>query len=314
MIIFIAISAALLVAGIAFAVMSRGTTAQVIYSTRERVVIETSNTDLPPYIEQVLTNALGWGITRRFLTARSATNTQELLVTSGNPWAVTPSQFTGLSVLAGGIGAAIGIVFGLIVGLFVSLLAPTLVLLTPILAIAFTSLGTLFGFYLPYLSLKGDAKKRRKESIRNLHELLDLMSVFTEGGQSITSAIALTASYLPEGVLATEIALVEDDLRANATLDVALSGFYDRVPDQKIRVFCDNLKMMASSGLSSTEVLRREAEENRQTQQAIIDKRGSIGEMVTGLIILGGFLPLITLPIFFPMVFVYIINGSGVGF
>lgn len=223
------------------------------------------------------------------IAARKSTKIKELLIRSGNPWNVTPEEFLGMRIVAG------------VTGLFIFLFLAIIEFLPTMLPIAgWAVLGLALGYYFPKVRIDRHVGARRKGTQRGLPEALDLLVIILNAGMQFQPALAEVVSRLPEGVMRDELARVLSDLKANKTIETALTDLARRAPGDEVEAFCKAIVQGQRLGADMSETLKAQAASARQAYEAALDER--IGKLPTTLFfpILGLMLPALFLVIMAP--------------
>lgn len=223
------------------------------------------------------------------IAARKSTKIKELLIRSGNPWNVTPEEFLGMRIVSG------------VTGLFIFLFLAIIEFLPTMLPIAgWAALGLALGYYFPKVRIDRHVGARRKGTQRGLPEALDLLVIILNAGMQFQPALAEVVSRLPEGVMRDELARVLSDLKANKTIETALTDLARRAPGDEVEAFCKAIVQGQRLGADMSETLKAQAASARQAYEAALDER--IGKLPTTLFfpILGLMLPALFLVIMAP--------------
>jgi tight adherence protein C len=173
---------------------------------------------------------------------------------AGSPFGMTPVDFRLLQIslallfplLAGGYGALLktgysGIFLFFIVGLAV---------------------GTVLPHY--YLSIK--KKARNKSALKELPDILDLLTVSLEAGLGFDSAVSKVVSK-KNGVLSAEFHRSLEELRLGRTRREALSGIKNRVEVEEVRAFISSILQAEKLGIGLVQVLRVQSNEVRERRR-----------------------------------------------
>jgi tight adherence protein C len=173
---------------------------------------------------------------------------------AGSPFGMTPVDFRLLQIslallfplLAGGYGALLktgysGIFLFFIVGLAV---------------------GTVMPHY--YLSIK--KKARNKSALKELPDILDLLTVSLEAGLGFDSAVSKVVSK-KTGVLSAEFHRSLEELRLGRTRREALSGIKNRVEVEEVRAFISSILQAEKLGIGLVQVLRVQSNEVRERRR-----------------------------------------------
>lgn len=266
-------------------------------------------TELPGLVDRTLGNLTNWSLTRRVYGFEDSAALRAIKG-SDNPWQITLRQYYALVVLASLVGGVVGgLLFVMLAGLFASVGAPLTAV--PIAAVIGVLIGALTGSRLPLSLLRSKVNKRDRDVMLHLHEALDMFSMGTTTGASITQAMELTYQYLLEGPLRDEIGRIVLDQRQGVPFKDAITNLHTRIPTKRVQTFVRMLKDANADGLDRTDRLRREAAEMREDQQRTMEKRAGLVQMVFIAAIIGGLLPLMLIPFIVPFAS-SLMNGIGV--
>lgn len=133
-----------------------------------------------------------------------------------------------------------------------------------------TALLTLIGFLvavmLPgyYLNLK--AKSRCRLALRELPDVLDLLTVSLEAGLGFDAALSKLISK-KEGVLPDEFRRCLEEIRLGKTRREALSGVRDRVDLDELKVLISSILQAEKLGIGMVHVLRIQSQEVREQRK-----------------------------------------------
>lgn len=176
------------------------------------------------------------------------------LLAAGRPWGMGPVEFRmlqialflGLPVLFGGytllLGSGPGGLFtGALVGLVGAAILPSW-----------------------YLSLR--VKKRSRMALRELPDVLDLLTVSLEAGLGFDAALGKLVSR-SEGVLALEFRRCLEEIRLGKTRREALQGVKERVELDEIKLFISSILQAEKLGIGLVQVLRVQSQETREQRK-----------------------------------------------
>lgn len=192
----------------------------------------------------------GWlrALALRLSPAGIADKLQHRLDLAGNPTSWTPDRILatkGLGLFAlGGLGALYGLSFSggwLIVG---------------------TSVGAVFGFFLPDLLLYNAGTKRQDKIRKALPDALDMLTVCVEAGLGFDAALAQVARNTV-GPLAGEFARVLQEMQIGKSRSEALHAMTERTTVPELRAFVSALVQASELGIALAMVLREQAKELR---------------------------------------------------
>jgi tight adherence protein C len=191
---------------------------------------------------------------RKRMPGEKAAKIEEKLQLAGNPFGMTPVDFrllqTGLFVvfpiIFGGYGALLNGGAGLI--------------------FIFAIVGILAGLGLPHLYLKQKTKARSRLALRELPDILDLLTVSLEAGLGFDAAVSKVVSK-KKGVIADEFHRCLEEIRLGKTRREALSAIRDRLDVDEVRSFISGILQAEKLGVGMVQVLRVQSSEVRDQRK-----------------------------------------------
>ncbi|HZG58590.1 type II secretion system F family protein [Paenibacillus sp.] len=192
---------------------------------------------------------------RRRMDERKQERLETLLLRAGRPMQMTPVEFRLLQL------AAMVAVPGL-TGAYAWFLLRGGFGTTALL----TMLGALAAWRLPYLYLGGKAKKRAKQALRELPDVLDLLTVSLEAGLGFDAALGKLVSK-KSGVLADEFYRCLEEIRLGRTRREALLGLRERVGLDEMRTLVSSILQAEKLGIGLVQVLRVQSAELRDRRK-----------------------------------------------
>ena len=124
--------------------------------------------------------------------------------------------------------------------------------------------AALIGGVLPLARLRDLGRTRKREAMRQLPALLDLLTLALEAGQGVSSALALAAQRLPAGPLRDELDRVQADVRTGRTRSEALHALAQRLAMPAASQLAATLAAGERQGASLGGLLRAQAAQRRQ--------------------------------------------------
>lgn len=173
---------------------------------------------------------------------------------AGSPFGMTAVDFRLLQIslallfplLAGGYGALLKAGYS---GIFV-----------------FFIVGLAAGTFLPHYYLSIKKKARNKSALKELPDILDLLTVSLEAGLGFDSAVSKVVSK-KDGVLSAEFHRSLEELRLGRTRREALSGIKNRVEVDEVRAFISSILQAEKLGIGMVQVLRVQSNEVRERRR-----------------------------------------------
>ena len=176
---------------------------------------------------------------------------------AGLDFSLSPSQYLGGRV-----------VWGLIFGLVGVWLASTFSLpSTGPFLIAFLS-----GYIYPAIWLKDRIDVRRRQALKSLPFMLDLITLCVESGLNLAGAIQQAVEKGPAGALKDEFARLLRDMRAGKPRAEALRELAARMDMPAVSSFVSTLIQAEATGMSLGPILRAQADQRRIERFARAEK------------------------------------------
>jgi tight adherence protein C len=176
------------------------------------------------------------------------------LLLAGSPFGMTPVDFRLLQIslillfplLSGGYGAILQTGYA---GIFL-----------------FFIIGLTAGALLPHYYLNIKKKARNKSALKELPDILDLLTVSLEAGLGFDSAVSKVVSK-KDGVLSAEFHRSLEELRLGRTRREALSGIKNRLEVEEVRAFISSILQAEKLGIGLVQVLRIQSNEVRERRR-----------------------------------------------
>lgn len=201
---------------------------------------------------------------------------ESLLISAGNPWRLTATEYIGLMWLGGLVGGLVGTVAGLVLGI------------TPVIT---GIVGALLGGYLPRFWYRRARSIRVDAANKTLPEALDLLRITMAAGRQFPTALEEVAGRLPAGIVKNELQRTVDELKAGKPTSRALQSLARRVPAESVEAFARAIPQGAEHGADMERTLESMSEIIRGEYEARIDKRVATLSTVLYLPILVGMVP-----------------------
>ncbi|WP_245680507.1 type II secretion system F family protein [Bacillus marinisedimentorum] len=132
--------------------------------------------------------------------------------------------------------------------------------------IALFSGGIAAAFWLPHFYLKQKTKVRSAAALRELPDILDLLTVSIEAGLGFDSAVSKVVSK-KEGVLASEFHRALEEIRLGKTRREALSGIRARLVTDEVSMLISSILQAEKLGIGMVQVLRTQSAEVRHQRK-----------------------------------------------
>jgi tight adherence protein C len=173
---------------------------------------------------------------------------------AGNPLNMTPVDFRLLQI-------GMMIIMPFIFGGYAFLIKVQLVII-----ILFILGGMLVALYLPNAYLKNKMAIRNKKALRELPDILDLLTVSLEAGLGFDSAMNKVVSK-KQGVIADEFHRCLEEIRLGKTRREALGGIRERIEVDEVRGFIGGILQAEKLGIGMVQVLRVQSQEVREQRK-----------------------------------------------
>ena len=130
----------------------------------------------------------------------------------------------------------------------------------------FALVGILIAVFLPNYYLKQKMNIRNKKALRELPDILDLLTVSLEAGLGFDLAMNKVVSK-KHGVIADEFHRCLEEIRLGKTRREALGGIRNRIEVDEVRSFISSILQAEKLGVSMVQVLRVQSEEVRDQRK-----------------------------------------------
>lgn len=176
------------------------------------------------------------------------------LMQAGNPFGMTPVEYRLLQI-------ALFLLCPFLFGAY-----GFLIQLSTAGSILLGICGIGVALFLPRFYIKQKIKTRNYHAIRELPDILDLLTVSLEAGLGFDSAISKVVSK-KEGVLADEFHRCLEEIRLGKTRREALAGIRDRIVSDEIKVLISSIIQAERLGIGMVTVLRIQSNEVRDQRK-----------------------------------------------
>lgn len=192
---------------------------------------------------------------RKRMDERKQERLERLLLQAGRPMNMSPVEFRLLQLAAAVVLPALAGAYGLF-----------LLRAGPGAAALLAALGLALAWRLPYMYLASKSKKRSKRALRELPDVLDLLTVSLEAGLGFDSALSKLVSK-KSGVLADEFYRCLEEIRLGRTRREALHGLRERVALDEMRTLVSSILQAEKLGIGLVQVLRVQSAEQRDRRK-----------------------------------------------
>lgn len=191
---------------------------------------------------------------RKRMPGEKTAKIERKLQLAGNPWGMTPVDFRMLQI---GLFVLLPIIFG---GYGLLLNGGTLV------TFIFVIMGILLGLGLPHMYLKQKTKVRNRHALKELPDILDLLTVSLEAGLGFDSAVSKVVSK-KDGVIADEFHRCLEEIRLGKTRREALSAIRERLDVDEVKSWISSILQAEKLGVGMVKVLRVQSAEVREQRK-----------------------------------------------
>lgn len=191
---------------------------------------------------------------RARLTEKKEESFEKKLLQAGNPFGMTPIDFqvfrftikVFLPILFGALGKLVGFSIGGII--FITLI------------------GLVLSSFLPDFYINQKIKERYRKALRELPDLLDLLTVCLEAGLGFDASLSKVISK-NNGILANEFHICLEEIRLGKTRKEAMSGIKERLAFDELKSLINNIIQAEKLGLGMVQVLRIKSQEEREKRK-----------------------------------------------
>lgn len=176
------------------------------------------------------------------------------LLQAGSPFGMTPVEFRLLQI-------ALFLTTPFLFGGYGVLLK---VNIAGVILFGFVGMGV--ALFLPHFYLKLKMKARNKQALRELPDILDLLTVSLEAGLGFDSAIGKVVTK-KNGVLSSEFHRCLEEMRLGKTRREALRGIRDRLAVEEISLLISSILQAEKLGIGMVQVLRVQSAEVREQRK-----------------------------------------------
>ena len=191
---------------------------------------------------------------KRRMPGEKAVKLELKLLQAGNPFGMTPVEYRLIQI---GLFIIIPFLFGSYGMLLKSNIAVT---------ILFVLFGVIAAMLLPKFYINQKIKMRNRLALRELPDVLDLLTVSLEAGLGFDSALSKIVS-IKAGILPSEFHRCLEEIRLGKTRREALSGIRERLTFDEIRTLISSILQAEKLGIGLVQVLRIQSNEVRDRRK-----------------------------------------------
>ncbi|WP_024609561.1 type II secretion system F family protein [Pseudoalteromonas sp. TB64] len=174
--------------------------------------------------------------------------TGKKLQISGVSYILTPEEYFGVRVVS-----------SILCTLFTLLICAML----DSISLLYLLYGSLFGYFMPLLTLNDLKKKRQLAIVKSLPVYLDFITMSVEAGLNLTGGLSQAVDKGPEGALKVEFGKVLRDLRAGVNKIDAFRAMAERVQTSEVNNLVSALAQAERTGASLGATLRVQSDQRR---------------------------------------------------
>lgn len=130
----------------------------------------------------------------------------------------------------------------------------------------FIILGLFIALFAPHYYIQMKIKRRSKQGLKELPDVLDLLTVSLEAGLGFDAAISKLVSK-KDGVLTQEFQRCLEEIRLGKTRREALIGVRERLVLDEMRIFISSILQAEKLGIGMVQVMRVQSHEVREQRK-----------------------------------------------
>jgi len=169
--------------------------------------------------------------------------------------------------------------------------------------------GFLLGFAYPAIWLRDRVELRRRQTLKTLPFMLDIITLCVEGGLNLNSAIQQAVDKGPVGALRDEFKRMLRDVRAGKPRTEALRELGHRMDMPAVSNFVATLIQAEATGMSLGPILRAQAEQRRTERFARAEKLAMEAPVKMLFPLLAFIFPCVFVILLFPIVVKFLAAG-----
>lgn len=169
--------------------------------------------------------------------------------------------------------------------------------------------GALSGWFYPVIWLRDRMALRKRELLKSLPFLLDIITLCVEAGLNMQGAMAQAVAKGPKGVLRSEFLRVLRDIRAGKQRAEALRAMAARLREPSITAFTTAVIQAESMGMSLGPVLRAQADQRRSERFLRAEKMAMEAPVKMLFPLIAFIFPCTFIVLFFPIVIKFMHSG-----
>jgi len=179
---------------------------------------------------------------------------EQKLWQAGNPFGMTSIEFRLLQMVVLFLSPIVFFGYSLLLHLSIEA------------AVWFGIVGAAVGGYLPHMYIKQKINVRHQQALRELPDVLDLLTVSLEAGLGFDGALSKVIAK-KEGVLAREFHRCLEEIRLGKPRREALAGVRERIVVDEVQSFISSVLQAEKLGIGMVQVLRVQSVEAREQRR-----------------------------------------------
>jgi tight adherence protein C len=170
-------------------------------------------------------------------------------------------------------------------------------------------IGALCGWIYPAIWLRDHLGKRKREVLKSLPFLLDIITLCVEAGLNMQGAMTQAVAKGPKGVLRDELQRVLRDIRAGKARAESLRDMSERLNEPSITNFSTAVIQAERMGMNLGPVLRAQADQRRSERFLRAEKLAMEAPVKMLFPLIAFIFPCTFIVIFFPIVMKFMNSG-----
>lgn len=242
-----------------------------------------------PFFERIVVPAIDGAkdLAHRFTPNEYRDTVIVKLAAAGRLQAVPPEQIILVKLGLFGLGVVAGIIIAMLNGAGV------------ILAVLIGAGAGLLFFYIPGFQMSSWATSRREQIVRELPDMLDMLTISVQAGLGFDQAVDRYIKY-SVGPLADEFAIALKEIQAGKTRRDAFREMAERAGEPSLRAFVMAIVQADVFGVSVNDVLRTQSRELRVKRRQAAEEQAQKAPAKMTLPLMGCLLPTIMLVVMTP--------------
>ncbi len=170
-------------------------------------------------------------------------------------------------------------------------------------------LGVL-GFFYPDIWVNGQSERRRKDIVRNMPFIVDMLALSVEAGLDFIAAMNKVIEKAPPSALSEEFEIMIKEIKIGSSRAEALRQLAWRIDVLQVSSFTATLIAADSVGASIGPILKSLAGDMRQKRSSEVEKEGSKASTKILFPMMAFILPAVALVIMAPIAIMFLTGNS----